>query len=152
MSESGVTLEDNPKSGPRTWVFTFTCHLRVSHERCRWPEQRRVWSEQNYIFVISDVSYERRLWPRAFSLIRKETLKKRISNNECRRNAFYRFLKKTTERSGTTLRHSIFDILRFCGSLFNSVKFHMRFFLTNLAAIMVGTAHPTFRQVVLRGP
>ena len=27
-----------------------------------------------------------------------------------------------------------------------------RFFLANLAAIMVGTAHPTFRQVVLRAP
>jgi hypothetical protein len=29
-------------------------------------------------------SYKRRLWPRASSLIEKETLKKRISNNECR--------------------------------------------------------------------
>jgi hypothetical protein len=35
------------------------------------------------------------------------------------------FIKKT-EQSETTLRHSIFDILRFCGSLFNFVKFHIR--------------------------
>ncbi len=34
------------------------------------------------------------------------------------------FIKKMTERSETTLRHSIFDILRFCGSLFNFVKIH----------------------------
>jgi len=38
------------------------------------------------------------------------------------------------------------------------MKFHMgqfgshRFYLTNITAIMVGTAHPTFRQVVLRAP
>jgi len=31
-----------------------------------------------------EVSYERRLWPQASSLIKKETLKKRISNNEYR--------------------------------------------------------------------
>ncbi len=31
-----------------------------------------------------------------------------------------------TKRSDSTLRHSIFDILRFCGSLFNFVKFHIR--------------------------
>jgi hypothetical protein len=35
------------------------------------------------IFEI-EVSHERRRWPRASSLIGKETLKKRISNNECR--------------------------------------------------------------------
>ena len=35
------------------------------------------------------------------------------------------FIKKT-EQSETTLRHSIFDILRFCGSLFSFVKFHIR--------------------------
>ena len=34
------------------------------------------------------------------------------------------FYKKKTERSETTLRHSIFDILRFCGSLL--MKFHTR--------------------------
>jgi hypothetical protein len=33
---------------------------------------------------------------------------------------------KMIERSDSTLRHSIFDILRFCGSLFNFVKFHIR--------------------------
>jgi hypothetical protein len=34
---------------------------------------------------------------------------------------------KMIERSDSTLRHSIFDILRFCGSLFKFVKFHTRF-------------------------
>jgi len=60
------------------------------------------------------------------SQIEKETLKKRISNIEyrimnieCRRNEFCLFYKKMTERSETTLRHSIF-----CGSLFNFLKFH----------------------------
>ena len=42
----------------------------------------------------------------------------RTSNIERRINEFCPFfLKKKTERSETTLRHSIFDILRFCGSL-----------------------------------
>jgi hypothetical protein len=36
------------------------------------------------------------------------------------------FIKKT-EQSETTLRHSIFDILRFCGSLFKFVKFHISY-------------------------
>jgi hypothetical protein len=44
-------------------------------------------------------------------------------NVECRRNVFCLFYKKMTERSETTLRHSIFDILRFA---FNFVKFHTR--------------------------
>ncbi|CAB1083320.1 hypothetical protein D1AOALGA4SA_10894 [Olavius algarvensis Delta 1 endosymbiont] len=35
-------------------------------------------------------------------------------NVECRRNVFCLFYKKT-ERSDSTLRHSIFNILRFCG-------------------------------------
>jgi len=30
----------------------------------------------------------------------------------------YHFIFKKVERSDSTLRHSIFDILRFCGSLF----------------------------------
>ncbi len=34
---------------------------------------------------------------------------------------------KMIERSDSTLRHSTFDILRFCGSLFKFVKFHTRF-------------------------
>ena len=45
------------------------------------------------------------------------------SNVECRRNVFYLFYKKT-ERSDSILRHSLFDILRFCGSFSNLVKFH----------------------------
>jgi hypothetical protein len=39
------------------------------------------------------------------------------------------FIKKMTERSETTLQSAsggIFDILRFCGSLFNFVKFLTR--------------------------
>ena len=32
---------------------------------------------------------------------------------------------KMTERSETILRHSTFEILRFCGSLFNFEKFHI---------------------------
>jgi hypothetical protein len=32
--------------------------------------------------TLSDVSYERRLWPRAASQIEKETMKKRITNIE----------------------------------------------------------------------
>jgi hypothetical protein len=31
------------------------------------------------------------------------------------------FIKKMTERSDSILRHSTFDILRFCGSLFKFV-------------------------------
>ena len=38
-----------------------------------------------------EVSYKRRLWPRASSLIGKETLKK--ANVECRRNVFCLFKK-----------------------------------------------------------
>jgi hypothetical protein len=34
------------------------------------------------------------------------------------------YLKKT-EQSETILRNSLFDILRFCGSLFNVPKFHI---------------------------
>ena len=34
---------------------------------------------------------------------------------------------KKLERSDSILRHSKFDILRFCGSPFNFVKFHTRF-------------------------
>ena len=44
-------------------------------------------------------------------------------NIECRRNVLCLFYKKL-ERSDSILRHSIFDILRFCGSLFNFVEFH----------------------------
>jgi hypothetical protein len=80
-------------------------------------------------------------WPEKFTRLeegdrsnRKKTLswefiksECRIMNFECRRNVFYLFYKKMTERSDSILRHSIFDILRFCGSLFNFVKFHTRF-------------------------
>ena len=34
---------------------------------------------------------------------------------------------KMIEQSDSTLRHSTFDILQFCGSLFKFVKFHTRF-------------------------
>jgi hypothetical protein len=46
----------------------------VSYERRRWPEQRPVKSEKNYIFVINDVvSYERRLWPKIGQFNQKKT-------------------------------------------------------------------------------
>src|SRR5210317_506680 len=52
------------------------------------------------------------------SLIEKETFKKRISNNEYRRKAFYRFLLiKKTERSDSTLSNSAVRYSIFCGSL-----------------------------------
>ena len=38
----------------------------------------------------------------------------------------YHFIFKKIERSDSTLRHSIFDILRFCGSLFDFAKSHTR--------------------------
>jgi len=45
-------------------------------------------------------------------------IKYRIINVEYRRNEFYLIYKKIEQRE-TTLRHSKFKILRFCGSLFN---------------------------------
>ena len=44
--------------------------------------------------------------------IEKETLKKRISNNECRisKECILSIFKKKMERSDSTLRHSLFDI------------------------------------------
>ena len=68
-----------------------------------------------------EVSYKHRLWPRASSLIVEETLKKRISNNECRMSklGILSILIKTTEQSETTLRHSAVRYSIFCGSLFS---------------------------------
>ena len=43
-------------------------------------------------------------------------------NVECRSNVFCLFYIKKMERSESTLRHSLFDILRFCGSLL--MQFH----------------------------
>jgi hypothetical protein len=37
------------------------------------------------------------------------------------------YLKKT-EQNETILRNSLFDILRFCGSLFNIAKYHRRIY------------------------
>jgi len=55
------------------------------------------------------------------SLTKGETLKKRISNNECRMSnvegMYFIYFTKKTERSETTLRHSIFNILRFAFKL-----------------------------------
>ena len=58
---------------------------------------------------------------RAASQMVEETLEKRISiMNSAWREPFVEWsILKKTERSETALRHSIFDILRFCGSLFN---------------------------------
>jgi hypothetical protein len=46
----------------------------------------------------------------------------RISNDECRMSnvegMYSVYFKKKSEQSDSILRHSIFDILRFCGSLF----------------------------------
>jgi hypothetical protein len=63
--------------------------------------------------------------------IEKETLKKRISNNESSSGGqvsnvevmYSIYFIKMTERSDSILRHSIFDILRFCGSLFKFVSY-----------------------------
>jgi len=52
------------------------------------------------------VSYERRRWPRASSLIRKETNARRTSNVEC----INPFKFKKIEQSDSTLRHSLFVI------------------------------------------
>jgi hypothetical protein len=54
----------------------------------------------------------------------KANIEYRIMNVECQSNVFCLFYKKMTERSESTLRHSLFDILRFCGSLLT--KFHTR--------------------------
>jgi len=61
------------------------------------------------------------------SLIEKETIEKRISNNEyrmsnveCRRKEFYRFLLiQKTERSDSILHDSAVRYSIFCGSLFS---------------------------------
>ncbi|CAB1064939.1 hypothetical protein D1BOALGB6SA_9736 [Olavius sp. associated proteobacterium Delta 1] len=52
----------------------------------------------------------------------KANIENRIMNVEFRRNVFGLFHKKMTERSDSILRHSLFDILRICGSLLNVVS------------------------------
>jgi hypothetical protein len=51
---------------------------------------------------------------------KKANIEYRIMNIECRRKEFYRLQKiQKIERSDSILRNSLFDILRFCGSLFS---------------------------------
>ena len=58
----------------------------------------------------------------AARLIEKVTLKKRITNNECRMSnvegMYSVYFMKKTEQSETILRHSAVRYSTFCGSLF----------------------------------
>jgi hypothetical protein len=80
----------------------------------------------------NNLAFRRRRWPRASIQIEIETSKKRITNIEVMYSVYLketeraRFAKLATQaKSDSTLRHSIFDILRFCGSLL--MKLHIRF-------------------------
>ena len=66
------------------------------------------------------VSYKRRLWPRASSLIEKETDERRTSNIErpTSNNEFYQFKKRLSEATSTIRQLSF--VIR------HSMKFHTR--------------------------
>ena len=120
------------------WMKGFRC--QVSKNRTEgwglrtedWGLRAEEWAEGRkkfWYWVLAQPPAKKRAVDR-----KKETLKSeyRITNHakdvicdmnvECRRNVSYLFIKKA-ERSGTILRHSIFDILRFA---FNLLKFHIR--------------------------
>jgi hypothetical protein len=76
---------------------------------------------------MTDLKLDQPLAADETSLIEKETIEKRISNNEyrmsnveCRRKEFYRFLFiQGTERSDSILHDSAVRYSIFCGSLFS---------------------------------
>ena len=84
------------------------------------------------LLYFNEVSYERRLWPRASSQIEKETNEHWTSNVQHRTsNKWILSILKKSERSDSILRHSTFDILRFCGSLLTVVSYKRRRWLKN---------------------